>query len=321
MPRAERIEYEEAYYHVMNRGRGRKTIFHGKVYYDKFLEGMTEAYQRFGLEIHAYCLMGNHYHLLVKTPRGNLSRCMRHINGLYTQRYNRLQKTDGPLFRGRYKAILIESDSYLAELSRYIHRNPIEMKRPMVAQLEKYTWSSYPAYLNKTPAQEWLKREEIYQLLGYRQQYKGYRTFVEYGVDEEIATLYRKKKYPAILGSKAFKERAYAKQENAELVTRMRKKDTDKPGSKIIVKEMATLMGVDEDLIYYGRRGQRQTARWMAMHLCQTPGGMSLGEIAETFNIKHISGVCHQVRQLKNLLEEDAAIRTLHQLAIQHLTP
>ena len=101
MPRPLRMEYENAYYHVMNRGRGRQQIFHGEPYYQAFLTTLSEAHQRFGLEIHAYCLMGNHYHLLLCTPRGNLSRCMRHINGLYTQRYNRLKKTDGPLFRQR----------------------------------------------------------------------------------------------------------------------------------------------------------------------------------------------------------------------------
>ena len=72
--------------------------------------------------------MGNHYHLLVETPLGNLDRIMRHINGVYTQRYNRLKKTDGPLFRGRYKAILVDEDSYLLQVSRYIHRNPVEVK-------------------------------------------------------------------------------------------------------------------------------------------------------------------------------------------------
>ncbi len=102
---------------------------------------------------------------------------------------------------------------------------------------------------------------------------------------------------------------------------RAEKKDTDKPGSDIIVKEVATLMGVEESLIYYGYRGRRQVARWMAMHLCQTAGGMALGEIAETFHIKHVSGVSHQVRQAKRLIEEQSAIRNLHKLAFQHLTP
>ena len=103
-------------------------IFHGDEYYHAFLETIGEVKQRFQCVIHAYCLMGNHYHLSVETPNANLGRIMRHINGVYTQRDNRLKKTDGPLFRGRYKAILIDHDAYLLQLSRYIHRNPVEMK-------------------------------------------------------------------------------------------------------------------------------------------------------------------------------------------------
>jgi len=104
MSRPLRIEYEDAIYHVMNRGRLRQKIYPGDEYYSAFLQCLS---------ILSYCLMGNHYHLLVKTPRGNISRAMRHINGLYTQRYNRLKHTDGVLFRGRYKAILIDASSYL----------------------------------------------------------------------------------------------------------------------------------------------------------------------------------------------------------------
>ena len=135
MPRPLRIEYENAYYHVMNRGRGRQQIFHDEDYYRTFLDTVAEANKRFGAVVHAYCLLGNHYHLLIQTPEGNLDRIMRHINGVYTQRYNRLKRTDGPLFRGRYKAILVDADAYLLQLSRYIHRNPVEMKRPLVERL------------------------------------------------------------------------------------------------------------------------------------------------------------------------------------------
>ena len=88
MPRPIRIEYENAYYHVMNRGRGRQKIFHDSTYYEAFLDTLLEAHNRFGIEIQCYCLMSNHYHLLIKTPRGNLGRAMRHINGVYTQRHN-----------------------------------------------------------------------------------------------------------------------------------------------------------------------------------------------------------------------------------------
>ncbi|WP_196141202.1 transposase, partial [Aliikangiella sp. G2MR2-5] len=124
MPRPTRIEYQGAFHHVMNRGRHRRAIFHDRRYFEAFLKTLEEAHQRFDAVIHAYCLMSNHYHLLIETPKANLGQIMKHINGLYTQRYNRLKKVDGPLFRGRYKSILVEADAYLLQLSRYIHRNP-----------------------------------------------------------------------------------------------------------------------------------------------------------------------------------------------------
>lgn len=136
MSRPIRIEYEDACYHVMNRGRARQKIFHDARYFEAFLACLAEAHQRFGLQILSYCLMDNHYHLLVKTPEANLGRAMRHINGVYTQRYNRLKKIDGSLFRGRYKAICVEQDSYQLQLSRYIHQNPLVAK--MVKKLDDY---------------------------------------------------------------------------------------------------------------------------------------------------------------------------------------
>ena len=161
MVRPLRVEYEGAYYHVMSRGRGRQTIFHGKRYYVRFLECLEQAHKRFALECHAYCLMGNHYHLLVRTPRGNLSRSMRHVNDVYTQYYNGLKNTDGPLFRGRYKAINIEASDYLLQVSRYIHRNRVETKKSLVEQLDTYPWSSYSAYINKVDCPDWLYTDVV----------------------------------------------------------------------------------------------------------------------------------------------------------------
>jgi putative transposase len=155
MPRPLRIEFANAWYHVMNRGANRQEIFKSNSDRNLFLSILSEISDRFNIEIHAFCLMGNHYHLLVKTPHGNLSRAMRHLDGVYTQRYNRLMHRDGPLFRGRYKAILVDSDQYLLQVSRYIHLNPV------VAELcenpADYKWSSFRAYVNPELSISWLK--------------------------------------------------------------------------------------------------------------------------------------------------------------------
>ncbi len=110
MARPLRIEYPDVWYHVMNRGRRGEDIFSDKQDYETFIALLRESVEMFDLCISGYCLMSNHYHLLVQTPAGNLSRAMRHINGVYTQRYNRRRNIDGKLFRWRYKSVLVEED-------------------------------------------------------------------------------------------------------------------------------------------------------------------------------------------------------------------
>lgn len=146
MARPLRIEYPGAWYHVMNRGLAKQTIFYDAEYYQLFLNLLAEAHERYQIQIHAFCLMKNHYHLLIHTPLPNLGRVMRHIDGVYTLRSNRLVGRDGPLFRGRYKAILVEADNYLLPLSRYIHLNPCVAK--IVNFPEDYPWSSYRFFLH-----------------------------------------------------------------------------------------------------------------------------------------------------------------------------
>ena len=126
MARPLRIEFKGAWYHVMNRGAGRCRIFENDAQRHYFLSLLEVTCERFNAEWHAYCLMTNHYHLMLRTPQGNLQRIMRHINGVYTQYYNRESRRDGPLFRGRYKAILVDAEAYWTHLSRYIHRNPVD---------------------------------------------------------------------------------------------------------------------------------------------------------------------------------------------------
>ena len=148
--------------------------FHNDTYFQAFLDTLGEACQRFDCVIHAYCLLSNPYHLLIETPKANISRVKQHLNGVYIQRYNRLKRTDGPLFCGRFKSILVDQDSYLLQLSRYIHRNPFEMKSPLVANLANYKWSSYPAYIVLVEPLSWLERDKTYPMLGHVVTFEGY---------------------------------------------------------------------------------------------------------------------------------------------------
>jgi len=303
MSRPLRIEYKNAYYHVMNRGRGRQVVFHSKAYYQAFLQCIEQACQRFGIEIHAYCLMGNHYHLLVKTPKGNLSRAMRHINGVYTQKYNQLKKIDGALFRGRYKAILIEATSYLLQVSRYIHRNPVELKQPLVHQLREYPWSSYPAYLNKSARSSWLVRADVFGELGVLHPVPAYARYVERGLDEETQKFYTKNHWPAIRGSKDFTDIANA---NALSFSREVKTSDDKQEIPInkIIQAVASFYGCDKKTIERARRGrgQRNYPRWIAMKLSQDLSGQNLSTIGKSFGVGNYCTVSRTIARLNEVL-------------------
>ena len=141
MARPLRITYPGAFYHITSRGNERKEIFKSRADKDKFLFYLESATRRYDAIIHVYCLMSNHYHLLLETPSGNLSQIMRHINGAYTTYFNKKRQRVGHLLQGRFKSILVDMDEYCKELSRYIHLNPIRAK--MIDNLKDYRWSSY----------------------------------------------------------------------------------------------------------------------------------------------------------------------------------
>ena len=159
MARPLRIEFAGALHHITSRGNSRDPIFLRDSDRELFMLVLKESCELFNWSVHAWCLMDNHYHLLVETPDSNLSKGMRYLNGVYTQRFNSLEKTDGQLFRGRYKAILVEDSSYLLCVSRYIHLNPVNAE--VVDSLEKYSWSSYGAFIGNDIVPKWLVVKKI----------------------------------------------------------------------------------------------------------------------------------------------------------------
>ena len=323
MSRPLRIEYEDAYYHVMNRGRGRQKIFHGEDYYNAFLDTLNEAHERFGLQIHAYCLMGNHYHLLVKTPEGELQRAMRHIGGVYTQRYNRLKRTDGALFRGRYKAILIDDDEYLLHVSKYIHRNPLEAK--LVRQLERYLWSSYPCYLNKQPAPDWLHRQEVYgQLHSKRNVAQKYAEYVmDDVVNETVKAFYGRDQLGTILGDELFVEAIQNEFEEVSEEVARRERNPLRPEIKAIVRAVSEYYGLSEQAIYAVKKGRgvKNEPRKLAMYLAQCIGDYRLTEIAEQFGLRHYGGVSNAIHMIKQALEEDKKLKHAKYSIINRFDP
>ncbi len=164
MARPLRLEFPGALYHVTSRGDQREDIYLGKGDRRLFLDVLGGVCRRFNWSVHAYCLMGNHYHLLVETPEANLSKGMRQLNGVYTQRFNRTHARVGHVFQGRYEAILVEKDAYLLELARYVVLNPVRAKR--VRQAGSWRWSSYRATVGTEAAPAWLETRAILSAFG-----------------------------------------------------------------------------------------------------------------------------------------------------------
>jgi REP element-mobilizing transposase RayT len=154
MARPLRIEFDGALYHVTARGNARADIFLDNKDYRAFVKNLGRVCERFGWRVWAWCLMTNHYHLLVETLRPTLSKGMREINGVYTQGFNRRHGRVGHILQGRYKAVLVQKDTHLLELSRYVVLNPV--RAGMTETAEDWPWSSYGAVMGKSPAPDWL---------------------------------------------------------------------------------------------------------------------------------------------------------------------
>ena len=202
MARPLRVEYPGALYHITARGNERRAIFSDDRDREMFLGTLADVVETNNLVCHAYCLMDNHYHLLVETPDANLSHAMRDLNGIYTQRFNKTHRRAGHLLQGRYKAFVVEKDTYLLEVARYIVLNPVRAK--MVGHPRVWRWSSYRtnAGLIKTP--DWLHVDLVLGMLAKRRNeaHKQYRQFVQDGVGADSP--FDEVKEGVLLGSPQF---------------------------------------------------------------------------------------------------------------------
>ena len=291
MSRPLRIQYPDAWYHVMNRGRRGDEIFREDGDYKAFVNLLKETVEDYNVRVAAYCLMSNHYHLLVQTPDSNLSRAMRHLNGVYTQRYNRVHHCDGQLFRGRYKSILIEADSYLLELLRYIHRNPLEAG--LVNNLQKYNWSSHKGYLSNAKRWDWLYKRYALSLFSkdHAESIRLYKQFVIKKVPDEINRILGRGKLPPILGTQKFldkmKDLFFSEKGNEEIPeARLLAPDPDR-----ILKTVAEFYKVGTDDLLKSRRGYFNEPRNVAIYLMRRLRGDTLKEAGEVFGISKNSTV------------------------------
>jgi putative transposase len=223
MSRPLRIEFAGAVYHVTSRGDRREQIYRDDEDRRAQLGVLAQAMSRFDASVLAYCLMGNHYHLVLSTQAPNLSRMMRHLNGVYTQDFNRRHGLVGHLFQGRFKAILVDTDAYLLSLCRYVERNPVAAH--MVARPGDWAWSSYRAHVGQEAAPAWLDVDKLHgQLLGHdvlteadqRQAQQAYEVLVNQ-LDAGDATFWKSKLTQQVyLGDAPFAERMQAQLPGAQ---------------------------------------------------------------------------------------------------------
>lgn len=306
MSRPLRIQYPDAWYHVMNRARRGQALFPDKVDMGTFLDILKETATMFNLKVSAFCLMPAHYHLLVQTPAANLARCMRHINGVYTQRYNGRNKCDGTLFRGRYKSILVDADRYLLELVRYIHRNPLRAR--LVSKLDAYAWSSHRGYLSDDQKWEWLHRDFVLgRLAKYRAvQKKKYRQFVEKQDAEQLISFFEKAGSPAILGDKEFIAWVKAQFFEGKVEKEVPQSKTLTPDRHTIVKAVCDFYIVGKEEMVAVRRGIQNEPRDVTIYLLRTVCGEPLKRIGNEFGLTQYSSVSSAVDRINQRRQNDS---------------
>ena len=273
MSRPLRIEFPGAVYHVTARGDRREPIYRDDNDRLAQLAIIGVASDRFDAELLAYCLMGNHYHLVLHTRQANLSRLMRHVNGVYTQAFNRRHGLVGHLFQGRFKAILVDRDNYLMSLCRYVELNPVAAKLVVAAQ--DWRWSSYRAHVGLEPAPPWLDCDGLHgYLLGRavsndgdrRQAARGYTAWVAQADAEEASIWQEGLRQQVFLGDEAFVARMHA------LATEERRGCIEVP--KTQRKQSRPLQAwLDE----HGDRGQALSAAFREGGITMSAMGRELG--------------------------------------------
>ncbi len=310
MTRPLRITYPGAFYHITARGNEKKPVFKTKRDREKFLEYLGSASERYNAVIHIYCLMDNHYHLLLETPLGNLPQIMLHINGAYTNYFNVKRGRAGHLFQGRYRAILVEKDEYAKGLSRYIHLNPV---RAGLTELpEEYEWSSYQAYIGKKEKSEWLHTDFIHGYFGRKKSSaeKQHQKFVNSLINAEYNTPLGEVVNSAILGSPEFiseiKEK-YLSGKKADREIPALRKLADRISVADIYSEVDKVIGDDQVL-----------ARNIKIYLTKRFTGKKLKEIGKEFGIGE-SGVSQTCRRLSQRIDSEEKLEKKLQKIIKKL--
>jgi REP element-mobilizing transposase RayT len=293
----------------MNRGKNGETIFLEDADYLAFIDLLKESTSMWNIKIAAFCLMSNHYHLLLQTPDGNLSRCMRHINGIYTQYFNRNYKKDGSLFRGRYKAIIVDADSYLLQLFRYIHKNPL--RAGIVKELKKYYWNSHNAYITNKAQWNWIYKDFILSMLenNKTKRRKAYLRFINEEDSEEIKQFFAKKTFAPIIGSDKFIDKIKKNYFKLKKHKEIPESNLLAPSIQAIKDRVCEIYSCRHKDLLVSKRGEYNEARNIAIYLSRRYTGTKLENIGVEFNIKNYSSVSTVITRTTKQLENKRKLR------------
>lgn len=309
MTRPWRIEFEGAYYHILSRGNERRNIFIDNEDRISFLEILGNMSDRFEVEVYAYVLMDNHYHLLLKTNKPNISKSMQWLGTTYTCRYNIKHKRNGHLFQGRFKSFLIENDEYLMLLSCYIHRNPL--RAGMVKSLADYPWSSYPIYAYGKKSPQWLLTKPILSLLDTEKRHKEYREMVQKysGEEKKIWTDFR---HGLFLGSQKFIDCIKSKylSESLDVEIPQKRQVLRNTNPENILKKAAKFLNCDLNEFLETSRisNANKLNRDLLIYLLWNTGWYNNQEIGNLFDLSY-SSISRRVSIIKSKLDEDDIIK------------
>jgi putative transposase len=312
MGRPLRIEYAGALYHITSRGNERRKIFLEDGDRKKFLGILEDYHDRYGILIHSYVLMDNHYHLILETPKGNLLKVMHGLNGGYTGYFNRKYGRFGHLFQGRYKGIIIDKDSYLIPLSRYVHLNAVRAR--VVERPEQYRWSSYSGYIGRGKEYGWVEYSWILSQFGSRRlgAKKKYREYTEEALKKKVENPLKSLHSQVILGREEFIRRIRGmltgKALSHEIIER--KRLLEYPLLVEVVKAVAKAFKVNEEVIR-GRGGRANKARRAALYIAQRYTGLSNKAIGDFFGGIHYSAVSKASVRLREEMISDQKLSRL----------
>jgi REP element-mobilizing transposase RayT len=311
MGRPLRIEYPGALYHITSRGNEKKDIFLDSSDRKKFLDILKDYHERYEISIYCYMLMDNHYHLVFETAKPNLLKVMHGINSSYTLYFNRKYGRVGHLFQGRYKGILVDKDSYLLELSRYVHRNPL--RAGMVKRAEDYYWSSYPSYIWKKKRQAWMDYALILSQFSTREgdSQKRYKAFVDKVEKTEMNPL-NAVFGQTILGGEDFlkkvKQILRNKKVGKEVVNR--KRFSERPKGEMILSAVAKKLNMDEREIRETKK-RGHIGKDLTVYLMKKYSDMTNGEIAAIFGGMHPSAITKIAQRTESKVQSDEGFKKI----------